>query len=102
MNETLQQRRKEFALTSASGLLLLAIVLILLNVVANWAFLRFDLTSRHAYSLSPSSKKLVKAIDDKILVKAYFSPDLQPPYDTLARYTKDLLAEYKSASHGHL
>ena len=101
MNETLEQRRKQFALTSGSGLLLLALALVLLNLLANWVFLRVDLTARHAYSLSDSSKKLVKNIDDRVLIKAYFTPDLPSPYNGFERYVRDLLTEYHAASHGH-
>src|SRR5689334_501805 len=95
---THQIRQRRLALTSASGLLLLAVILILINLIANWVFFRFDLTQRNAYSLSPASKKLVKEIDDRVIIKAYFTPDLPSPYNTYARYARDLLTEYRAAS----
>ena len=39
MTATLAARRKQFALTSIAGVALIGAILILLNVLANWAFL---------------------------------------------------------------
>jgi gliding-associated putative ABC transporter substrate-binding component GldG len=99
---TLHQRRKRFALTSASGLLLLAVIVILLNLLANFGFLRWDMTERKAYSLTPASRALVRELDDRVIVKAYFTPDLPSPYNTYARYARDLLTEYRAASKGRV
>ena len=87
-------------ITSAAGLGIIAMILLLVNTLGNWAFLRLDLTQHHAYSLSSSSRKLVRELSDPVIVKAYFSPDLPPPYNAYERYVRDLLTEYHSASHG--
>jgi gliding-associated putative ABC transporter substrate-binding component GldG len=92
--------RKQLAITSAAGLVLFGLFLVLVNVVANWVYLRFDLTARHAYSLSSSSKRLVKELEDPLVIKVYFTPDLPSPYNTYGRYVRDLLTEYRGASHG--
>jgi gliding-associated putative ABC transporter substrate-binding component GldG len=92
--------RKKRTITSAAGLGMVAIIALLVNVLGNWVYLRLDLTQRHAYSLSASSKKLVRSLSDPVIVKAYFTPDLPPPYNLYERYVRDLLTEYRSASHG--
>jgi gliding-associated putative ABC transporter substrate-binding component GldG len=98
--QTLQQRKKMLALTSATGLGLLAVVLILVNLLSNWVPMRWDITAHHAYSLSPASRKLVSHLDDPIIVKAFFTPDLPAPYNSFGRYVKDMLTEYHAASNG--
>jgi ABC-2 type transport system permease protein len=35
-------------------------------------------------------------------VRAYFSKDLPPPYNSLERYVRDLLTEYRDSSHGKI
>ncbi len=92
--------RKKHAFASATGLGMLALIVLLVNTLGNWAFFRLDLTQRHAYSLSPSSEKLVRDLSDPVIVKAYFTPDLPPPYNAYERYVRDLLTEYRSASRG--
>jgi len=99
---TLRERRREFALTSGAGLLLLLVGLVLLNLLSNWIYFRVDLTQQRAYSLSSASKKLVRGMDDRVIVKAYFTPDLPTPYNEYSRYVRDLLSEYRAASHGRL
>jgi gliding-associated putative ABC transporter substrate-binding component GldG len=94
------ERQKRFALTSGAGVLLTGVVLLLVNILASWVPLRWDLTRSHAYSLSPSSRKLVRGLDEPVVIKVYFSPNLPSPYNSYARYVKDLLAEYRAASHG--
>ncbi|MFA5975814.1 MAG: GldG family protein [Elusimicrobiota bacterium] len=97
---TLQQRRKRLAVASAAGLGLLALTLLLLNVLSHWLYVRLDLTRSRAYSLSSSSKRLVRQLEDTVVVKAYFSPELPSPYNTYGRYVRDILSEYRSASKG--
>jgi len=80
--------------------MLAAVIAILVNVLSNWVFFRLDLTSNHAYSLSPSSRRLVSELTDPVVVKAYFTPDLPAPYNAYERYVRDLLTEYHAASHG--
>ena len=94
------KRKKLLALSSAAGLGLLAVVLILLNVLSNWCSARWDMTSHHTYSLSPASKKLVRHLEDPVIIKAFFSPDLPEPYNAYERYVKDMLTEYHAASSG--
>lgn len=85
-------------------ILVLAILgsLVLLNVIALRVFGRFDLTSDKRYTLSPASKQTMEQLDDAITVTAYFTQELPPPYSSNARYVRDLLAEYRSASKGKL
>jgi len=97
---TLQERKRKLAVTSLAGLGVIALIVLLINTLGNWVFFRLDLTRQHAYSLSASSKKLVRELSDPVIIKAYFTPDLPPPYNVYERYARDLLAEYRSASRG--
>ena len=99
---TLRQRRKQLVITSSAGLVVAALIVVLINVLGNGAFLRLDLTQQQAYSLSDASKRLVRELSDPVIVKAYFTPDLPSPYNAYERYVRDLLSEYRSASHGRV
>jgi gliding-associated putative ABC transporter substrate-binding component GldG len=94
------QRQKQFALTSAAGVALVGVSVLLLNVLSNWGYLRWDITSQNAYSLSSASKKLVRTVDDPVIIKVYFSTNLPSPYNSYARYVRDVLTEYRAASRG--
>ena len=75
--------------------------IVLLNLLAIRFFKRVDLTSEKLYTLSDASKDLVKSLDDKFLVKAYFKSDLPAPYNNIKREVQDQLDEYRAYSGGN-
>ncbi len=87
--------------TIVSILLLLGIIT-MINVIGVRNFIRFDLTSSKMYSLSDASKNIVSSIPDKVIVKAYSSPNLPSPYNISAQYLRDMLEDYRAYSKGHL
>ncbi|HEV8539475.1 MAG TPA: GldG family protein, partial [Bacteroidota bacterium] len=82
-------------------LLFLLAVIVLVNMVAVRYFARLDLTRGKMYTISDVSKSLMKSLDDKFTVKAYFTSELPPPYNNNRRYLKDQLDEYRAYSNGN-
>ncbi len=76
--------------------------LVLLNIIGLRAFVRFDVTHDKTYTLSKASKDTMRALQDPIHVKAYFTEKLPPPYSGNARYVRDLLQEFRASSKGQL
>ena len=88
---------------SALFLLVLGASLVLLNLLGFFGVnLRADATSAELFSLSKGSKRLAGALQDQMEIRAYFSKDLPPPYNAMGRYIRDLLTEYRDASHGKI
>jgi gliding-associated putative ABC transporter substrate-binding component GldG len=81
---------------------IVAIILILLNIVSVRLFGRLDLTKNQLFTLSDASKNLVKSLDDRLTVKAYFTEELPAPYNNIRRSVLDQLNEYKAYSKGNL
>lgn len=81
---------------------LFIIAVVLLNLVASRAFLRWDLTKTKSYSLSAASKELVRSVEEPLDIKVFFSRNLPAPYSTVYQYVTDILSEYKGASRGKL
>ncbi|HLF13435.1 MAG TPA: Gldg family protein [Bacteroidota bacterium] len=80
---------------------LLVVVIVLVNVVALRYFTRVDLTEEKLYTLSEASKNLVGSLDDKFLVKAYYTDKMPPPYNNNRRYLQDQLDEYRAYAGGN-
>lgn len=74
----------------------------MVNAIGIRYFMRADLTSANMYSLSDASKEVVRNVEDKILVKAYFTPNLPGQYAGIERYLRDMLEDYRAFSRGHL
>lgn len=77
-------------------------IIIVVNVISKRVFTRVDLSKNKSYTLSTISKDIVKNLDDKVVVKAYFSDGLPAPYNNLRRGVQDLLDDYRSYSKGNL
>lgn len=82
---------------------LLGVGLVLANAVALDAWLapvkhaRIDLTQDGAYSLSPSTQKILAGLDEKLVIHGYFSERTHPKLAPLVPQLRDLLEEYRIA-----
>lgn len=76
--------------------------LVLLNVLGVRLFARADVTRDKAYTLSKASKDTMAALEEPVVVTAYFTEQLPAPYSSNARYVRDLLEEFRAASKGKL
>jgi gliding-associated putative ABC transporter substrate-binding component GldG len=90
-----QRRQAMFRIVLVLG------IIILLNIIAVRLFTRIDLTQGKIFTLSDASKNLVKSLDDKFLVKAYFTSDLPAPYNNNKRDLQDKLDEYRAYARGN-
>ena len=77
-------------------------ILVLINLVASRSFGRLDLTADKIYTISGASKALVASLPDRLTVKAFISSDLPPQVRAIARYLRDMLDEYATASRGRM
>jgi len=77
-------------------------ILVLLNIVSVRIFGRLDFTENNLFTLSDASKELMRSLDDRVTVKAYFTEDLPAPYSNNRRAVLDQLNEYKAYAKGNL
>lgn len=83
-------------------LLLSVVILLLLNFVGSFFFLRFDLTSDKRYTLSPATKEMLGKLDDIIYFKVYLEGDLPAGFDRLKTSTKEMLDEMRVYSNDNI
>ena len=82
------------------SILLIAGILLMLNILSNTLFHRFDLTQGKQYTLSKATKDIVRNLDDPVTVTAYFSEGLPPDYTKLRNDFREMLVEYNNLSKG--
>ncbi len=74
----------------------LLVIIVLVNIIFSFLFLRFDLTSEKRYTLSQSTVDLVKNIDDLVYVKVYlYGKNLPPDFAELSLKTREFLDELR-------
>lgn len=83
-------------------LLINLVVLVLLNYIFGFLFIRFDLTSEKRYSLSDATKTMLGELDDVVLVKVYLDGDLPAGFKHLKDETKEILDEFRAYSNNNI
>ena len=80
--------------------LITIVIIVLANVIGRYKFTRFDLTSEKRYTLSPTTKEMLKKLDDYVYFKVYLDGnDLPAEYKKLSREIKEMLDEFRAYSN---
>src|SRR5262245_771229 len=97
-------KRSSSYLYSAVGLVILALVLIAVNFFVARAPLRVDLTEGDLYTLSDSTRKLLRGLQAPVRLKLYMSQGEGVPVQlrSFAQRVDDLVREFAQASNGNL
>ncbi|EFK10042.1 conserved hypothetical protein [delta proteobacterium NaphS2] len=91
------------ALLSVTGLILLFLILVLVNIMASYANVRWDATKDKSYSLSKGTQDILGAMTQPVTVKFFYSrsnPDIPANIKLYARRVEDFLKEYANESNG--
>lgn len=93
------------ALASTTGLVLLALIFVGVNMIAGAAIrsARVDFTQDKLYTLSPGSRNIARAVDEPIQLDFFYSSRLavgMPAVQAYARRVREILEEYSRASDG--
>lgn len=95
------------SLLSLSAILILGVILLFINGISDALFGRFflDLTEERLYSLSDGSINIIKAVQEPVTLKFYYSKTDGSKYPAVKLYGQrvlDLLREYERQSSGKL
>lgn len=88
--------------TSSIRILLYLGIFLMLNLLVYQLFFRLDFTEDKRYTLSNSTKNILRELEDQVTVTAYVSSNLPPELDKYVKDLKDMLSEYASYAGGNL
>ena len=77
-------------------LLLVIVAIVVVNIISNFLFTRFDLTSEKRYTLSPSTKEILKNLDDIAYFRVYLDGEFPAGFKRLRNETKEMLDEFRA------
>ncbi len=77
-------------------LLSLIVAIIGINIIAQFYFGRYDLTTEKRYSVSETTKGIIENIDDIVYVKVYLDGDLPANFKKLKNSTRELLDDLRA------
>jgi len=93
------------ALVSVTGLAVLFLVLIFVNLIASYATIRWDATEDNAYSLSNGTRHILDTMTEPVTIKFFYSrsnPDIPANIKVYAKHVEDFLSEYRHGGKGRI
>lgn len=87
--------RKKYKRQALTQLSMVIGIVIALNVLSSALFTRLDLTSDKRFTLTDSTRALLRKIDDVVFVKVYLHGDFPAGFKRLSKGTRELLDEFK-------
>ncbi len=72
------------------------LIIISVNVIGKYLFLRLDLTSERRYTLSKHTKDLLKRIDEPVLYRVYLEGEFPADFKRLQNETKEMLNQFRA------
>ncbi|MBO4599429.1 MAG: gliding motility-associated ABC transporter substrate-binding protein GldG [Bacteroidales bacterium] len=72
------------------------LIVIFLNVIGYYLFGRLDLTAEKRYTLSKSTKNLLKKIDEPVLYRVYLEGEFPADFKRLQNETKEMLNQFRA------
>ena len=88
MKENKSKALKQF------GIVFLAIIVI--NLISNFFFKRFDLTQDQRYTLSETTLNIIKTVDSPLYIDVYLEGNFPAEFKRLQNETKQLLEEFSA------
>jgi len=77
-------------------------IVVIVNFIGAFVFKRFDLTSEKRYTLAPSTRDLLKKVDEEILFKVYLEGNFNPGFTRLKNEAREILDEFRAYSNGNI
>lgn len=94
--------RKSYKYQSFFRFVLMLFAIILINIIGNEYYKRFDLTIEKRFTLSKATKELLKNVDDIVYVKVYLEGEFPAGFKRLKNSVKEMLDEFRAYSGGNI
>lgn len=96
------KKRTKVASTSITILVISILIGFSIAYLSVRHYVRIDITEDKQYTLSEVSKDILTNLDDRIIVKVFFSKELPPNMHPFTTSVNDLLDEMKAYSNGNI
>ena len=94
----MKNERKNLKKNQLISFAITLIVIVTINIIASFVYTRIDLTSEKRYTLSDTSKEILKNLDDYVYFRVYLEGDFPAGFKKLRKETKEMLDEFRAYS----
>lgn len=89
------QSRSQFKRKSIFDFFIIILLIVLTNYILSFYFFRIDLTTEKRYTIAPTTKSLLKELNDVVYVKVYLDGELPAGFKQLKNSIKEMLDEFR-------
>lgn len=94
----MKNERKNLKRSQLLSFAITLIVIVAVNVIGSFVYTRFDLTSEKRYTLSDTSKEILRNLDDYVYFRIYLEGEFPASFKKLRKETKEMLDEFRAYS----
>lgn len=94
----MKNERKNLKRSQLISFIITLIIIVVVNVIASFVYTRFDLTSEKRYTLSDTSKEILRNLDDYVYLRIYLEGEFPAGFKKLRKETKEMLDEFRAYS----
>ncbi len=95
--------KQHYLIQSIKALSVSLLLVLVVNILSNFLYHRFDLTEEKRYTLTSSTKKVLNGLEENIDVEVYLTgKDLPAGIKILQNETRELLQEFRTNSKGNV
>lgn len=95
-------KKQFYKASSTAQILIVVAILVAINILSIFFNVRWDMTQGNDFSISKTTKVIIKNLDDVVTIKAYFTKDLPGRLIPLRQQVEDILDEYVNYSRGNI
>jgi ABC-2 type transport system permease protein len=81
---------------------LVVLLLVGVNIAASYLHGRWDVTAEKRYTLTPSTKQLLRGLDSTVNIEVFLKGDYPASFRQLAQATQELLDEFREYGKQHI
>lgn len=94
----MENERKSLKKNQLISFAITVIIIVVVNVISSFIYTRFDLTSEKRYTLSDTSKEILRNLDDYVYFRVYLEGEFPAGFKKLRKETKEMLDEFRAYS----
>ena len=94
----MKNERKDLKKNQLISFAITLIIIVVINIIGSFIYTRFDLTSEKRYTLSDTSKEILKNLDDYVYFRVYLEGEFPAGFKKLKKETKEMLDEFRAYS----
>lgn len=94
----MKNERKNLKRNQLTSFVITLVIIVVVNVIASFVYTRFDLTSEKRYTLSDTSKEILRNLDDYVYFRIYLEGEFPAGFKKLRKETKEMLDEFRAYS----